>query len=97
MKTINKDCKNKFENKYRELSNEEKITIYLIKKEFIINRYRICQKNHEAQKISGNIEVNIESAFNKYKYPIDIGKLIISKIVTYDKDSFDKIRVKYFI
>ena len=52
---------------------------------------------HEAQKISGNIEVNIESAFNKYKYPIDIGKLIISKIVTYDKDSFDKIRVKYFI
>ena len=32
MKTIKKDCKNKFENKYSKLSNEEKITNYLIKK-----------------------------------------------------------------
>ena len=32
MKTIKKDCKNKFENKYSERSNEEKITNYLIKK-----------------------------------------------------------------
>ena len=51
---------------------------------------------HEAQKISGNIEVK-KSAFNKSKYPIDIGKLTISKIVTSDKDSYDKIRVKYLI
>ena len=35
-----------------------------------------------------------KSAFNKSKDPIEIGKLTISKIVTYDKDSYDKIRVK---